>query len=79
MASEPSKLAVGDYTYTIFEHHIWGRLKIQNLRGGAANPKSGMPLILVFFAALGNRLEELIARKSHQGMRYYDEVYWPAH
>ena len=57
MAGKPSKLAVGDYVYTIFEHHIRGRLKIKELRGGAVNPKSGKPRTLGFVAAPGERLD----------------------
>ena len=43
MAGTPSKLGVGDYVYTIFEHKIRGRLQITRLEGGAVNPKSGKP------------------------------------
>jgi len=78
MAGKPSKLAVGDYVYTIFEHHIRGRLKIKELRGGAVNPKSGKPRTLVFVAAPGERLDAPIPRKGHQGTRYYDGADWPA-
>jgi hypothetical protein len=78
MAGKPSKLAVGDYVYTIFEHHIRGRLKIKELRGGAVNPKSGKPRTQVFVAAPGERLDAPIPRKGHQGTRYYDGADWPA-
>ena len=33
MAGTPSKLGVGDYGYTIFEHKIRGRLQITRLEG----------------------------------------------
>ena len=59
-------------TYTIFEHKIRGRLQITRLEGGAVNPKSGKPRALVFVRAPGERLDEPIPRKGHQGMRYYD-------
>ena len=67
MAGTPSKLGVGDYVYTIFEHKIRGRLQITCLEGGAVNPKSGKPRTLVFVKAPGERLDEPIPRKGHQG------------
>ena len=69
MAGTPSKLGVGDYVYTIFEHKIRGRLQITRLEGGAVNPKSGKPRTLVFVKAPGERLDEPIPRKGHQGAR----------
>lgn len=77
MAGTPSKLGVGDYVYTIFEHKIRGRLQITRLEGGAVNPKSGKPRTLVYVRAPGERLDEPIPRKGHQGTRYYDGVDWP--
>ena len=77
MAGTPSKLGVGDYVYTIFEHKIRGRLQITRLEGGAVNPKSGKPRTLVFVKAPGERLDEPILRKGHQGTRYYDGADWP--
>ena len=77
MAGTPSKLGVGDYIYTIFEHKIRGRLQITRLEGGAVNPKSGKPRTLVFVKAPGERLDEPIPRKGHQGTRYYDGADWP--
>ena len=76
MAGQPSKLEVGDYVYTIFQHHIRGRLQIKNLKGGATNPKSGNPRTL-YIAAPGDKLAEPIPRRGHQGTRYYDGPDWP--
>ena len=78
MAGQPSKLEVGDYVYTIFQHHIRGRLKIKELKGGATNPKSGKPRTLGYVEAPGEKLAAPIQRKGHQGTRYYDGADWPA-
>ena len=77
MAGQPSKLKVGDYVYTIFQHHICGRLQIIKLKGGATNPKSGKPRTLVYVAAPGDKLAKPIPCKRHQGTRYYDGADWP--
>ncbi|NKB66593.1 MAG: hypothetical protein GKR89_05995 [Candidatus Latescibacteria bacterium] len=77
MAGQPSKLKVGDYVYTIFDHHIHGRLQITELVGGATNPKSGKPRTLIMVRAPGERLSEPIPRKGHQGTRYYEGDEWP--
>ena len=77
MAGQPSKLEVGDYVYTILQHHIRGQLQIKKLKGGATNPKSGRPRTLVYVAAPGDKLAEPIPRKGHQGTRYYDGADWP--
>jgi hypothetical protein len=78
MAGNPSKLAPGDYVYTIFNHHIVGRLKITRLVPGAVNPESGKPRTLIYVAAPGQRLPVPIPRRGHQGTRYYDGADWPA-
>ena len=77
MAGKPSKLAVGDYVYTIFNDQLHGRLKIKALRGGATNPDSGKARTLIVVAAPGERLAEPIPRKGHRGTRYYDGAEWP--
>ena len=77
MAGKPSKLNVGDYVYTIFQHEIRGRLQITRLEGGAVNPKSGKPRTLVYVKAPGEKLKKTIPRKGHQGTRYYDGAEWP--
>ena len=77
MAGKPSRLAVGDYVYTIFGNQIVGRLKIKRFVGGATNPKSGKPRTLIIVDAPGERLENPIPKKSHQGTRYYDGSEWP--
>ena len=77
MAGQPSKLAVGDYVYTIFSDQLYGRLKIKRLIGGATNPKSGKPRTLIIVDAPGERLETPIPKKGHRGTRYYDGADWP--
>jgi len=77
MAGKPSKLGVGDYVYTIFQHEIRGRLQITRLEEGAVNPKSGKARTLIYVQAPGERLDETIARRGHQGTRYYDCDEWP--
>ena len=77
MAGTPSQLAPGDYVYTIYNHHIVGRLKITRIEPGATNPKSGRPRTLIFVAAPGERLPHPIPRPGHQGTRYYDGADWP--
>lgn len=77
MAGKPSKLAIGDYVYTIFNNQIVGRLKITRIVSGAVNPKSGKPRSLIYVAAPGTRLPHPIPRQGHQGTRYYDGADWP--
>ena len=77
MAGKPSKLAVGDYVYTIFNDHLYGRLSIKRLVEGAVNPKSGQPRTLIIVEAPGERLPHLFPKKGHRGTRYYDGVDWP--
>ena len=74
---EPKRLKVGDYVYTIFNNQLHGRLKITRFVTGAKNPNSGRPRILIYVEAPGERLESPIARKGHQGTRYYDGEDWP--
>lgn len=77
MAGTPSKLEPGNYVYTIYNHHLIGRLKITRLVPGATNPKSGRPRTLVYVATPGERLPHPIPRRGHQGTRYYDGADWP--
>lgn len=77
MAGSPSKLAVGDYVYTIFKDQLRGRLRIKELIGGAVNPKSGRPRTLIMVEAPGERLPTPIPKKGHRGTRYYDGADWP--
>jgi len=77
MAGKPSKLAVGDYVYTIFNDQLYGRLKIKQLIEGAINPESGQPRTLIVVAAPGERLQTPIPKKGHRGTRYYDGGEWP--
>ena len=72
MAGKPSKLAEGDYVYTIFGDTVYGRLKISRLEGGATHPKSGRPRTLIYVAAPGERATKPYYRKGHRGTRYYD-------
>ncbi len=76
-AGGPARLSVGDYIYTIYHHQILGRLKITHFVEGATNPKSGRPRTLVYVACPGERLENPIPKKGHQGTRYYDGAEWP--
>ena len=77
MAGSPSKLNVGDYVYTIFQHEIVGRLQITRFQEGAVNPKSGRPRTLIYVACPGERPHAPIPRRGHQGTRYYDGADWP--
>lgn len=77
MKGKPSKLALGDYVYTIFNDQLVGRLKITQLIEGAVNPESGQPRTLIIVAAPGERLAASIPKKGHRGTRYYDGAEWP--
>ena len=77
MAGKPSRLAVGDYVYTIFKDKLYGRLKIKELIEGEVNPESGKPRTLIIVAAPGERLKSPIPRRGHRGTRYYDGTGWP--
>lgn len=77
MAGKPSKLAVGDYVYTIFDDMLRGRLKITRLEGGAVNPNSGKPRTLIYVATPGERFATPVPKKGHRGTRYYDGADWP--
>lgn len=77
MAGKPSKLAVGDYVYTIFNDQLYGRLKIKQLIEGVINPESGQPRTLIIVTAPGERLQTPIPKKGHRGTRYYDGAEWP--
>lgn len=78
MAGTPTKLAPGDYVYTIYNHQLIGRLKITRIEPGATNPKSGRPRTLIYVACPGERLPHPIPRQGHQGTRYYDGADWPS-
>jgi hypothetical protein len=77
MAGKPSKLAVGDYVYTIFNDQLIGRLKIKRLEPGAINPESGKPRTLITVEAPGEQLRTPIPKEGHRGTRYYDGADWP--
>lgn len=77
MAGSPSKLNVGDYVYTIYNHEIVGRMRITRIEPGATNPKSGRPRTLIYVKAPGERAPFPIPRQGHQGTRYYDGTDWP--
>lgn len=78
MAGKPSKLAVGDYVYTIFNDYLIGRLKITRLELGAINPESGKPRTLIYVEAPGEKLRTPIPKEGHRGTRYYDGADWPS-
>ena len=77
MKGKPSKLAIGDYVYTIFNDQLVGWLKIARLIEGAVNPESGQPRTLIMVAAPGERLVTPIPKKGHRSARYYDGAEWP--
>jgi hypothetical protein len=77
MAGTPSKLAPGDYVYTIYNNQLIGRLRILRIQPGATNPESGKPRSLIYVATPGERLPHPIPRQGHQGTRYYDGSDWP--
>ncbi|MCC7493871.1 MAG: hypothetical protein IT204_16060 [Fimbriimonadaceae bacterium] len=77
IAGNLSKVAVGDWVYTIFGDQLHGRCRITELIGGAVNPCSGRPRTLVMVACPGERLAEPLPLKGHQGTRYYDGSNWP--
>lgn len=76
MAGNPSRLSVGDYVYTIFKHELRGRLQITKLTPGATNPKSGKARTLIMVRCPGERIGKPVARRGHQGTRYYDGSEW---
>ncbi len=75
--TEPKRLRVGDYVYTIFNDQLHGRLKIRKFITGATNPDSGKPRILVIVEAPGERLKKPIPKRGHRGTRYTDGEDWP--
>ena len=77
MAGKPSRLAVGDYVYTIFHDELIGRCRIKELIFGAVNPSSGKPRTLIMVECPGERLPVPIPRRGHRGTRYYDGADWP--
>jgi hypothetical protein len=77
MAGKPSKLAVGNYVYTIFNDQLYGRLKIKQLIEGAINPDSGQARTLIIVEAPGEQLAAPLPKKGHRGTRYYDGAEWP--
>ena len=76
--TEPKKLKVGDWVYTIFNNQLHGRLRIKRFVTGATNPSSGRPRILIYVEAPGERLANPVPKKGHQGTRYTDGEEWPA-
>ena len=76
MAGNPSRLAIGDYVYTIFKDELRGRLEITKFIAGATNPKSGRPRTLIMVRCPGERIGKPVERRGHQGTRYYDGADW---
>lgn len=76
--TEPKRLKVGDYVYTIFKDQLHGRLKIKKFITGATNPGSGKPRILIIVDAPGERLQTPVAKQGHRGTRYTEGEDWPA-
>jgi len=74
--SEPKRLKLGDYVYTIFNDQLHGRMKISKFITGASNPDSGKPRILVIVTAPGERLKTPVAKKGHRGTRYTEGEDW---
>lgn len=77
MAGSPSRLAVGDYVYTIFQDELVGRCQIVRIEGGAVNPDSGKARTLIYVQTPGQRLANPMPYPGHRGTRYYDGVGWP--
>lgn len=75
--SEPKRLKVGDYVYTIFNDQLYGRLKISKFITGATNPDSGKPRILIIVTAPGEKLATPATKKGHRGTRYTGGEDWP--
>lgn len=76
MAGRPTKLAVGDFVYAIFNDDLRGRLKITELMPGAVNPASGKPRTLIMVQCPGEKLGRPLPYKGHRGTRYYDGADW---
>ena len=75
--TEPKRLKVGDYVYTIFNDQLHGRLRIKKFITGTTNPASGKPRILIIVNAPGERLSQPVAKRGHRGTRYTDGEDWP--
>ena len=75
--SEPKRLKVGDYVYTIFNDQLHGRLRIKRFITGTTNPGSGKPRILIIVEAPGERLQPPVPKRGHRGTRYTDGEDWP--
>jgi hypothetical protein len=69
MAGTPSKLAPGDYVYTIYNNQLIGRLRILRIQPGATNPESGKPRSLIYVQTPGERIPHPVPRQGHQGTR----------
>lgn len=76
MAGNPSRLAVGDFVYTIYKDELRGRLEIMELIPGMTNPKSGRPRTLIVVRCPGERIKQPVHRRGHQGTRYYCGADW---
>jgi hypothetical protein len=74
--SEPKRLKLGDYVYTIFNDQLHGRMKINKFITGVSNPDSGKPRILVIVTAPGERLKIPVVKKGHRGTRYTEGEDW---
>lgn len=76
MAGTPSRLAVGDYVYTIWQNELIGRLKIIRIEAGAVNPQSGKARSLIYVATPGEQIGRPVPKQGHRGTRYYDGAQW---
>lgn len=76
MAGKPSRLAEGDYIYTIWKDEVVGRCKIVRIESGHTNPSSGKPRSLIFVSIPGEKAKNPFTRKGHRGTRYYEGEDW---
>lgn len=77
IAANLTRVAVGDWVYTILDNRLIGRCRITQLIGGAVNPTSGAARVLVMVECPGERLAEPIPMPGHRGTRYCEGDDWP--
>ena len=76
MRGKPSRLAVGEYVYTIWQDELVGRCQITHMAYDVVDPDSGKKQTLITVTCPGEKLGSPIPHKGHRGTRYYDGTDW---